>query len=1128
MVFDENDFIEWEALSVEQQAVLNLVRTGHNIFLTGAAGTGKSTLLKLILRVAPPHTYLTATTGVAATQIGGRTIHSFAGIGQGNGSKEELALRAQARGEEWCSCNVLIIDEISMLSAELFEKLDYVARHIRGNSQPFGGIQLIFVGDFFQLPPVIRHIPASASLLHPNDVARPRFCFQSPLWDRLFDVSVELKTIYRQSEPHLIALLNDVRTASLSPSSLSLFKDLTRPLPEDSNGVRATVLNGRNRNVDAINSTELQKLNQQVFSYKAYDGGTPPYSFRMSEFCVAPSSLSLCVGAQVMLLSNRIDSEKLCNGSRGVVLGFEGEGDSPSPVVGFATGEKHTIVRQRFTFEDEDGNLLAFRVQLPLKLSWAITIHKSQGLSIDRLSVHLGDIFEPGHAYVALSRATNLTGLEVRGFQRQKITSHPAVVEFYRTKVVSYDHLQAPLECKTPGGSWRLGDKNEFSRRVESATNHARSLGQALASRSRVTPPSKQSAALVGASRRQRSGVDTAKSILSRRQLELQKQAALEEAEDEDCLLLTDSETEPVSNATSLAEFVGLVAGEDSDAPVTTQHSNFNTLDSTYHTSFTTLTSPNSSSALHQASTESELRIQLREEVRRELRVQLRQEVLEELEKESESQCQIQFPVFPPDFPHPKGVQSKSHAVVVEQTAEGLKLKPKSSITLVKAKRKTIKTKKKLLRNAPRKEKMTHISLDQSAISDVLSHVNHTSSRVGYFRQAQDLGRGRLRVNFSEYYRQFPRHTAHSQSQSHPEQSQRPKTYSNRPQISLQTPRAQSTPTHVPAPLSHSTASPEIDYDEVVAGLVNEGEGGELIKLKKRKGEYKLNGKEETGKSTVSETGERSQPETLDANRGRKVGNKAICKDRKKRIKRRKVHNQVSEQEALVKDSKEKVESKGAKELKQMMEKSTTKTLHNDKMKNDNSPDKGLKERDFTKALANDTPELGGEMKKRKMKNVSEKELPQMNKKRTSQEVYEIVKEMEDKAKATIRMPSQLPEPSRFLEQDKKTEKDNGHSKRKQRVQEDDGKTEKQDMFSNTIHNHNIVEEKDVKGRSRKLRTKKKKSTQTFEAKDQRKKKQSERKNDGKEIEGKKEVQEENQLKKKHKHKEKQRRKKKI
>ncbi|XP_037689640.1 ATP-dependent DNA helicase PIF1 [Choloepus didactylus] len=407
-------------LSEEQAAVLSVVLKGQSIFFTGSAGTGKSYLLKRILGSLPPTgTVATASTGVAACHIGGTTLHTFAGIGSGQAPLAQCVALAQRPGvrQSWLNCQRLVIDEISMVEADLFDKLEAVARAVRQQNKPFGGIQLIICGDFLQLPPVNKGSQP------------PQFCFQAKSWRRCVPVTLELTEVWRQADPAFISLLQAVRLGRCS-------EEVTRQLRATAvhkvgrDGIVATRLCTHQDDVALTNQRRLQELPGEVHSFEAVDSD-PDQARILDAQCPASRLLQLKLGAQVMLVKNLAVSRGLVNGARGVVVGFAAEGRG-LPQVRFLCGVTEVIRADRWTVQVTGGQLLS-RQQLPLQLAWAISIHKSQGMSLDCVEISLGRVFASGQAYVALSRARSLQGLRVLDFDPMVVRCDPRVLHFYAT-----------------------------------------------------------------------------------------------------------------------------------------------------------------------------------------------------------------------------------------------------------------------------------------------------------------------------------------------------------------------------------------------------------------------------------------------------------------------------------------------------------------------------------------------------------------------------------------------------------------------------------------------------------------------------------------------------------------------
>ena len=410
---------ELPPLSDEQGRALDLVKAGKSIFFTGCAGTGKSLLLRHIVRVLPTDsTFITGTTGLAGCLLGGTTINAFAGIGRAEGDFDTI-VRNASRGESglrWRRCTALIVDEISMMDGKFFDLLESVARKIRGNTRPFGGIQLILSGDFFQLPPVSKN-PASR-----------RFAFEAESWERCVQANVQLTQVFRQRDNDFIEILSHIRDGTVPESTLrALLARCSAPLSLE-DGILPTQLFTHRADVEAINERQLASLSGDLVNFSAQDNGD---AAALQSSCPAPRSLRLKVGAQVMLTRNISARKGLVNGARGVVEKFTSGGE---PVVKFAAREGDDAIiigRERYSIR-VGGQESAYRMQIPLALAWAVTVHKSQGLSLDRVEVSLDRAFESGMAYVALSRARSLEGLRiVGGIASAAMKADPKVLRFY-------------------------------------------------------------------------------------------------------------------------------------------------------------------------------------------------------------------------------------------------------------------------------------------------------------------------------------------------------------------------------------------------------------------------------------------------------------------------------------------------------------------------------------------------------------------------------------------------------------------------------------------------------------------------------------------------------------------------
>lgn len=445
-----------EQLSLEQQHAFAKYSLGHNLFITGSGGTGKSYLIKTIKKDLESRGIkhaVCALTGCAAVLLNcyAKTIHSWSGIGLGVGTKEEIvdkAIRNKRATTNWKTTQVLIVDEISMMSLKIFEAIEQIAKCCkRQYLRPFGGMQVIFIGDFYQLPPV-------------KDT---QFCFESALWGQTFALEnhIHLKTLYRQKDPEYIRILTEVRDGVLTEESLvALTARLnTKYDATQNNGIVPTKLFPRNADADRINQTMYLKLAETEEKYdlktvtnlrmlnetslpipldvmtKCVELKDEEVEQQLKLFCensnLSPT-LSLKKGAIVMCLANLDTDAGVCNGSQGIVVDFVANTQNVKcPLVKFLNGVVMMIQPRVY----QHGDYPKFGVvQIPLRLAWAFTIHKSQGVTLDIAEIDIGtSIFEFGQTYVALSRIRSLSGLYLSSFNPRKIKTNPTVSTFYKT-----------------------------------------------------------------------------------------------------------------------------------------------------------------------------------------------------------------------------------------------------------------------------------------------------------------------------------------------------------------------------------------------------------------------------------------------------------------------------------------------------------------------------------------------------------------------------------------------------------------------------------------------------------------------------------------------------------------------
>lgn len=484
-------------LSKEQMAVITqIVEKNKNVFYTGSAGTGKSVILRqlvrrLLAKYGTSRVGVTASTGLAACNIGGQTIHRFLGIGIGQGTVDAMAKmieRKPALLRKWRELKVLIVDEVSMIDGVLFAKLCELAKVLRNSNQPFGGIQLVCTGDFFQLPPVSRDGTA-------------QYCFESKTWNEVIHKTILLTKVFRQrSDTELIDMLNALRFGEMDNDMVSKFINLQKPKVYD-DGIEPTELFPTRAEVKRANDIRLNNIKYSGSTFTADDSTSLEYEVKLLDNLMCEKTLVLKPGAQVMYLKNR--DETIVNGSIGRVLfmctstlfgqieeiydneylndeallqeinliiskvGNNKDWTPPEqiiynqippyrvskvdklvklarlenetqlyPVVSFKNTHGYNsvilVTPEPFTLETGLNRKEITRTQLPLLLSWAMSIHKAQGQTIQRLKVDLQRIFEKGQVYVALSRAVDKNNLEIKNFNPRRIMASDKVKQFYK------------------------------------------------------------------------------------------------------------------------------------------------------------------------------------------------------------------------------------------------------------------------------------------------------------------------------------------------------------------------------------------------------------------------------------------------------------------------------------------------------------------------------------------------------------------------------------------------------------------------------------------------------------------------------------------------------------------------
>jgi ATP-dependent DNA helicase PIF1 len=454
---------------------------------------GKTVLLKRLVqalkndKTRKGYVNITAATGIAALQLGGTTLHSFAGVGLAQESAETLLKKVSASTrtkDKWWKCSTLIIDEISMIDADLFEKIEYIARKIRNSQQPFGGIQVICTGDFLQLPPVVKgkflgkKSPSDHIFTQP-----PRlFAFESSVWLNCFPISVELTQVFRQKEGPFVQSLGEIRRGLVSESTKEMFRKCVNRTLNCSDGIVPTVLYSRRAEVEDENKAELDKIESDEDEiYCAKDTGSDEFKDFLKKNSIAPDELQLKIGAQVMLCFNVEPAIGLVNGSRGVVTEFiyvdptqyideKSQFVCPRarwPKVKFANGVEQVVMPEKWSVQQNEKEMAA-RHQLPLILAWALTVHKCQGLTLDRVILDLNSAFEKGQVYVALSRVRTLEGMCLKNsFPVHLIKAHPSAIKFYDEIRQTNENTVALLRAK------RSNDyaKNQTALQTENNSN---------------------------------------------------------------------------------------------------------------------------------------------------------------------------------------------------------------------------------------------------------------------------------------------------------------------------------------------------------------------------------------------------------------------------------------------------------------------------------------------------------------------------------------------------------------------------------------------------------------------------------------------------------------------------------
>lgn len=400
-----------------QERALQILKTGGNVFLTGEPGSGKTYVINkyiAYLEACKIRVAVTASTGIAATHIGGMTIHSWSGIGPRDTlTRYDLDAIASKKNvvDKVKKTQVLIIDEVSMLDGKVIDMVNIVCKTIRESTEPFGGLQVIFVGDFFQLPPISKM----------GDMMR--YAFESRGWEEARPMVCYLSDQFRQDDEMLLSLLKAIRLNAVEEEHYTLLQEQTEIGYEN---IEPTRLFTHNSDVDALNIAKLRELPGMTRKFQMAGRGNKQLQQNLAKNCLSPELLELKEDALVMCTKNNFEVGYV-NGTLGRVTGFDM--DDGYPIIETADGRSISIKPATWTIA-EDGKVLAEIEQVPLRLAWAITIHKSQGMSLDAAEIDLSKAFVFGQGYVALSRVRTLEGLKMLGMSPTALRVDPKIVHF--------------------------------------------------------------------------------------------------------------------------------------------------------------------------------------------------------------------------------------------------------------------------------------------------------------------------------------------------------------------------------------------------------------------------------------------------------------------------------------------------------------------------------------------------------------------------------------------------------------------------------------------------------------------------------------------------------------------------
>ncbi len=439
-----------------QKDALGILKIGKNVFLTGPAGSGKTYLLSNYIKYLKDNRIkvaITASTGLAATHLNGRTIHSWCGMGieeKMDGKKINNLKDDEDVSNRVINSQVLIIDEVSMLNASRLDLVNNICQALRQDMRPFGGLQVVLCGDFFQLPPVARNNQDG------------RFVAESLSWSNM-DLNIcYLNEQYRQEDEKLLKILKAIRKNEINDNIINMLNErLNKPIKSI---IKPTKLHTHNKNVDIENSLELNKLNGNERKYQMSSEGVSQLIKSLKNNCLAPEELTLKKDAVVMFIKNNFHKGYV-NGTLGKVVDFDFENDLP--VIETLTGRK--IVAEKETWVIEEGSqVLASVSQIPLRLAWAITVHKSQGMSLDCAEMDLRNTFEYGMGYVALSRVRTLKGMKLLGINDKALQVNKKVIDL--EKVLLSESKKSFIDYKKLGKKIIKIKQDEFIENINEKT----------------------------------------------------------------------------------------------------------------------------------------------------------------------------------------------------------------------------------------------------------------------------------------------------------------------------------------------------------------------------------------------------------------------------------------------------------------------------------------------------------------------------------------------------------------------------------------------------------------------------------------------------------------------------------